>query len=161
MGRTKTKISLNLYMNNVPIGTLTKLSNGALELRYERGLVESKNSIPLSLSLPLGLKKYSGDVVINYFDNLLPDNEGIRKALAQRMALDTQKGQGDYLFTRLKGEGGENEPMRRQSVGELLKTTLRRLKSWTWSECSVRGGSTNWVLRKTNEATCILEVGNL
>jgi integrase len=39
-----------------------------------------------------------------------------------------QKGQGDYLFTRVKGEGGENEPMRRQSVGEILKTTLRRLK---------------------------------
>lgn len=39
-----------------------------------------------------------------------------------------QKGQGDYLFTRVKGEGNDDEPMRRQSVGELLKTTLRRLK---------------------------------
>lgn len=39
-----------------------------------------------------------------------------------------QKGQGDYLFTRVKGDGLENESMRRQSVGELLKTTLRRLK---------------------------------
>ena len=39
-----------------------------------------------------------------------------------------QKGQGEYLFTRVKGEGAEDEPMRRQSVGELLKTTLRRLK---------------------------------
>jgi len=35
---------------------------------------------------------------------------------------------GDYLFTRVKGQGTESEPMRRQSVGELLKTTLRRLK---------------------------------
>ncbi len=35
---------------------------------------------------------------------------------------------GDYLFTRVKGQGARNEPMRRQSVGELLKTTLRRLQ---------------------------------
>lgn len=39
-----------------------------------------------------------------------------------------QKGQGDYLFTRVKGEGSDDEPLRRQSVGELLKTTLRRLR---------------------------------
>lgn len=39
-----------------------------------------------------------------------------------------QKGQGDHLFTRVKGEGKGDEPMRRQSVGQLLKTTLRRLK---------------------------------
>ena len=34
----------------------------------------------------------------------------------------------DYLFTRVKGHGPGNEPMRRQSVGELLKATLRRLQ---------------------------------
>jgi len=39
-----------------------------------------------------------------------------------------QKLPGDYLFTRVKGTGPENKPMRRQSVGELLKTTLRRLR---------------------------------
>jgi site-specific recombinase XerD len=39
-----------------------------------------------------------------------------------------QKQEGDYLFTRVKGQGLDDEPMRRQSVGELLKTTLRRLK---------------------------------
>lgn len=39
-----------------------------------------------------------------------------------------QKQSGDYLFTRVKGKGDDKEPMRRQSVGELLKTTLRRLQ---------------------------------
>ncbi len=33
----------------------------------------------------------------------------------------------EFLFTRVKGTGLDDEPMRRQSVGELLKTTLRRL----------------------------------
>ena len=74
-------------MNNAPVGILKKLPNGALQLAYSDEWVDSQNSIPLSLSLPLAKKNYSGDVVINYFDNLLPDNEGIRKALAQRMSL--------------------------------------------------------------------------
>jgi site-specific recombinase XerD len=40
-----------------------------------------------------------------------------------------QKQPGDYLFTRVKGagEGSDSAPLRRQSVGELLKTTLRKL----------------------------------
>lgn len=57
----------------------------------------------------------------------LPLHPKLLKTLLE-LILIRQKGQGDYLFTRVKGEGPENEPMRRQSVGELLKTTLRRLK---------------------------------
>lgn len=57
----------------------------------------------------------------------LPLHPKLLKNLLELISL-RQKGPGDYLFTRVKGEGGENEPMRRQSVGELLKTTLRRLK---------------------------------
>ena len=38
-----------------------------------------------------------------------------------------QKQSNDFLFTRVKGEGDEFQPMRRQSVGALLKTTLKRL----------------------------------
>lgn len=86
MARERKTVTLQLYMNNVPVGVLRKLSNGALELKYDKQWVESSDSIPLSLSLPLTLKTYSGDVVINYFDNLLPDDEGIRKALARRMS---------------------------------------------------------------------------
>lgn len=82
-------ITLRIYMNNAPVGKLKKLSNGALNFVYDQEWINSPSSIPLSLSLPLTQKKYSGDVVINYFDNLLPDNDGIRKALAQRMSLKT------------------------------------------------------------------------
>lgn len=91
MAKQKRSITLRLYMNNTPVGTLKKLANGALQLTYDQSWVEASNTIPLSLSLPLTLKTYSGDVVINYFDNLLPDNEGIRKALAQRMSLHSQE----------------------------------------------------------------------
>lgn len=48
--------------------------------------LEDENRGPLSLSMPLtpGNQPYSGDIVTNYFDNLLPDSEPIRRRLAQR-----------------------------------------------------------------------------
>lgn len=78
-------------MNNVFVGQLTRQPNGALNFTYEPTWANDSQSIPLSLSLPLTTKIYSGDVVINYFDNLLPDNAGIRKVLAQRMSIPTQE----------------------------------------------------------------------
>lgn len=85
------KRTLRVFMNNAVVGTLTKLPSGALQFEYNLDWVNSDNSVPLSLSLPLSFDIYSGDVVINYFDNLLPDNEGIRKALARRMSLNSQE----------------------------------------------------------------------
>lgn len=78
-------------MNNVFVGQLTKQPNGALNFTYESIWINNAQSIPLSLSLPLTTKIYSGDIVINYFDNLLPDHEGVRKVLAQRMSVPTQE----------------------------------------------------------------------
>lgn len=78
-------------MNNEPVGTLEKLSNGALSFAYDPAWISSPGAVPLSLSLPLSTKTYSGDVVINHFDNLLPDNDGIRKAISQRMSLHSQE----------------------------------------------------------------------
>lgn len=89
-GRKK-NLTLKLYMNNSFVGLLKKSTNGALSFTYDSTWIESDTSIPLSLSLPLTDKTYSGDIVINYFDNLLPDNDGIRKALAQRMSLKSQE----------------------------------------------------------------------
>jgi serine/threonine-protein kinase HipA len=91
MGRARKQVTLRLFMNDAAVGTLKKLPTGALQFNYDRAWVESKKSIPLSQSLPLTFDTYSGDVVINYFDNLLPDNDGIRKALAQRMSLNNQE----------------------------------------------------------------------
>jgi serine/threonine-protein kinase HipA len=91
MGRPRTKMVLRLFMNNSQVGTLIKLASGALQFTYDPIWVQSKASIPLSLSLPLTFDTYSGDTVVNYFDNLLPDNDGIRKVLAQRMSLNSRE----------------------------------------------------------------------
>jgi site-specific recombinase XerD len=53
------------------------------------------------------------------------------KLLKTILELISRRGKqpSDYLFTRVKGagEGSDSAPLRRQSVGELLKTTLRKL----------------------------------
>ena len=49
MARTRKTVTLQLYMNNVPVGVLRKLSNGALELKYDKQWVESAEAIPSDL----------------------------------------------------------------------------------------------------------------
>ena len=91
MAKKRRSLTLRIYMNNILVGLLKKQASGALQFTYEDSWIECVSSIPLSLSLPLARKTHSGDVVINYFDNLLPDNDGIRKAIAQRMSLKSQE----------------------------------------------------------------------
>lgn len=43
-------------------------------------------SRPVFLSMPLREQKYSGDVVHSFFDNLLPDNDVIRRRIRDRFS---------------------------------------------------------------------------
>lgn len=54
--------------------------------QIESNLNAHEQGRPLSLSMPFRPDNgaYSGDLVTNYFDNLLPDSEPIRRRLAQR-----------------------------------------------------------------------------
>jgi len=81
-GRTN---SLNVWLNGTPVGTWTMRRNTSAFAYFDEWL-EDENRRPLSLSMPFtaGNQPYSGDVVTNYFDNLLPDSEPIRRRLAQR-----------------------------------------------------------------------------
>ena len=44
--------------------------------------------LPVSLSMPLREERYTGDAVLAAFDNLLPDNDDIRRHLAERVRAD-------------------------------------------------------------------------
>ena len=48
--------------------------------------LQSRLGRPLSLSLPFNLENqpHKGEKVLNYFDNLLPDSDAIRKRIAAR-----------------------------------------------------------------------------
>ena len=87
----KRKLSyLNIWMNGVHVGQWAKKS-GVEELSYAQSWIESKQGRPLSLSLPFtpGNQKLRGDKVKFYFDNLLPDSEGIRHRLAVKFATNS------------------------------------------------------------------------
>jgi HipA-like protein len=52
---------------------------------------QDERATPLSLSLPLGRSAYTGPAVANYFDNLLPDNEQIRRRIQARFDTDSTR----------------------------------------------------------------------
>lgn len=76
-------------MNGILVGKLIKSTSGSLTYAYESDWVETKGARPISLSMPLSSRLYSGEIPYNYFDNLLPDNTNIRDRIQTRFKAST------------------------------------------------------------------------
>jgi serine/threonine-protein kinase HipA len=88
MGRKSHSRSLSVWSNGERVGTWTIPARGETQFLYDKAWRESAVGRPLSLSLPYtGDHPLRGDVVRDFFDNLLPDSEPIRKRLASRYKL--------------------------------------------------------------------------
>jgi serine/threonine-protein kinase HipA len=87
---TRKVTHLNIWMNGLLVGQWGKKA-GVEELSYAQSWVESEQGRPLSLSLPFtpGNQKIKGDSVKFYFDNLLPDSDGIRNRLAVKFGTNS------------------------------------------------------------------------
>ncbi len=74
-------------MNGELVGYWDQLPGNRQEFAYVESWLESPNSRPLSLSMPLSLNNtvYKNDLVEPYFDNLLPDNLQIKERLQSRV----------------------------------------------------------------------------
>lgn len=72
-------------MNGIRVGAWETTRQGERLTYFDEWLTDEQ-SRPLSLSLPFlpGNAPYQGRVVTDYFDNLLPDSDAIRRRLAQR-----------------------------------------------------------------------------
>lgn len=92
MGRKRLKSELFVFMNGERTGILTRSANGRLEFGYNAGWLESSMGRPISLSMPLGKQTYSGDVVENFFDNLLPDSIPIRNRIQRKFGASSSRG---------------------------------------------------------------------
>jgi serine/threonine-protein kinase HipA len=68
-------------MNGYEVGEYIQRRSGTQEFIYSDSWLEQRAAIPISLSLPLTDKTHKGDVVYNYFDNLLPDSMDIRNRI--------------------------------------------------------------------------------
>ena len=84
MGRKSHTKQLYCSMNNVLVGTL-KLNKGRMSFQYDPQWLTVIGTRALSLSLPLQSSEIKSDAVHAYFDNLLPDNDVIRKHMVDRL----------------------------------------------------------------------------
>ncbi|HEV2898201.1 MAG TPA: type II toxin-antitoxin system HipA family toxin [Pseudaminobacter sp.] len=85
MARRPAHVPLNVFLNGRFVGVLRRESTGAIDFQYAREWLEWRGTFPVSLSLPLREDRYIGAPVINVFDNLLPDDNAIRRRIAERV----------------------------------------------------------------------------
>ncbi len=83
--------SLFIYMNGYEVGEYIQRRSGAQEFIYSDAWLAHRAAIPVSLSLPLTDKIHKGEVVYNYFDNLLPDSMDIRNRIQSRFGAKTNQ----------------------------------------------------------------------
>lgn len=100
MARRPTHVPLNVYLNGRLVGRLRRESSGATDFVYAKGWLGWDNAIPVSMSLPLREDRYIGDPVLAVFENLLPDNDDIRRRLAERA-----KAEGSDAYSLLAAVG--------------------------------------------------------
>ncbi len=93
---------LNVSMNGQLVGFLQKQLSGALSFRYADEWLSMDGNRPLSLSLPLARIDYAGDLVYNFFDNLLPDSRAIRERIQSRFQIGSS--QPFDLLTAIGGD---------------------------------------------------------
>ena len=88
MAKKSAHIPLDILLNGRKVGQLRREASGAIDFRYGPEWLAWKNNFPVSQSLPLREDRYAGDPVIAVFDNLLPDNNDVRKTVAARQHAD-------------------------------------------------------------------------
>jgi len=71
-------------MNQVFVGELRYSSRYNPEFEYASSWLSSSYARPISLSIPLTIKRSRGEVIYNFFDNLLPDNDQLRRRIQRR-----------------------------------------------------------------------------
>ncbi len=89
MARRRTHTPLDVYLNARLVGRLHRSVGGAVEFRYDESWLNWEGALPVSLSLPLREDRYSGDAVITVLDNLLPDDETVRRRIAERIKAES------------------------------------------------------------------------
>ena len=74
-----------VWMNGERVGTWQRTRTGGHRFVYEESWLASVRVRPLSLSLPITPDRtVAGQVVANFFDNLLPDDERIRRRVRRQ-----------------------------------------------------------------------------
>lgn len=84
MGRKRQRRELDVYVGTSKVGQYSRAPNGATAFRYDSDWLASDRSFPISLSMPLSDRIWSGEGAASYFDGLLPDDRKVREKIAAR-----------------------------------------------------------------------------
>ena len=84
MPRRTSHDRLRVFLNSRLVGLLRRETSGAISFQYDRSWLEWDTALPASLSLPLREQAYLGAPVLAVFENLLPDNDTLRRQIAAR-----------------------------------------------------------------------------
>lgn len=84
MGRKRQGRVLDVYVGSSKVGRYARAPDGATSFRYDPEWLSSDRSFPISLSMPLSDRIWSGEAATSYFDGLLPDDRTVREKIAAR-----------------------------------------------------------------------------
>ena len=84
MGRKRKKQILNIFVGSSLLGTYERGRDNSMSFRYDPGWLSSARAFPVSLSMPLSSRVWSGAQVSSFFDGLLPDEQIVKDMIATR-----------------------------------------------------------------------------
>ena len=82
MARRRLNTALRVFLHDSEAGLLLKDPSGAISFKYDGAWLEKESAVSVSLSLPLREDAFRGAAVQAVFENLLPDSEELRRAVA-------------------------------------------------------------------------------
>lgn len=91
---------LTVAMNGTVVGTLYRNGKGAMSWQYAQTWLDTPGARVISQSLPLTPRRQEGEVVYNFFSNLLPDSQAIISRMQTRFKIPT-----DHPFDLLASVG--------------------------------------------------------
>ena len=89
MGRKRQGRVLDVYVGSSRVGQYARAPSGATSFRYDPDWVSSARAFPISLSMLLSDRIWSGEAASSYFDGLLPDDRTVREKIATRERADS------------------------------------------------------------------------
>ncbi len=89
MGRKRQGRVLDVYVGSSKVGRYFREPSGATSFRYDPDWLSSEKAFPISLSMPLSDRVWSGEGAASCFDGLLPDDRTVREKIAAREHADS------------------------------------------------------------------------
>ncbi len=89
MGRKSQRRVLDVYVGSSKVGMYSREPGGATSFRYDPDWLSPDKAFPISMSMPLSDRVWSGEGAASYFDGLLPDDRTVREKIATHGQADS------------------------------------------------------------------------